>query len=170
MINLPLCIIKREVTHKKQRMTRIISRINRNRLLAVSIGIIYLWFGVLKFFPGVSPADSLAKETITFITFGFIPEKLSILILALLEVSIGFLLILNYRLKKVVVVALVHLIMTFAPMLFFPETSFSDTPFALTLLGQYIMKNIVIICALLYIYPLDNEIKNQQNREKVITQ
>ena len=151
-------------------MTRIISRINRNKLLAISIGIIYLWFGVLKFFPELSPADSLAKETISFVTLDIIPEKLSILILAFLEVSIGFLLVLNYQLKKVVIAALIHLIMTFIPMLFFPEISFSHTPFVLTLVGQYIMKNIVIICALLYIYPLDNEIKNQQNREKIITQ
>src|SRR5690606_24321409 len=153
----PLCRLKRGIISKMQKMTRIISRINRNRLLTISIGIIYLWFCVLEFFPEVSSADSLAKETISFLTFIFISVKLSIFIIAHSDISISLLLILNYQLKKVVIAAIIHLIMTFVPMLFFPETSFSDTPFALTLLGQYIMKNIVIICALLYIYPLDNK-------------
>jgi len=43
------------------------------RLLAISIGLVYLWFGVLKFFPHLSPAEDLAKNTITVLTLGFIP-------------------------------------------------------------------------------------------------
>ena len=136
-------------------MSKIISKINKDRLLAISIGIIYLWFGILKFFPELSPADGLAKQTISVLTFGIIPEKISILLLAILEVGIGTLLIFNYQLKKVIIIALIHLMMTFIPILFFPDTSF-EAPFVLTLLGQYIVKNIVIICALLFIYPIDH--------------
>lgn len=137
-------------------MGRIISRINKFRLLSISIGIIYVWFGVLKFFPELSPADALAKQTITFLTFGLIPEKASIIMLAVLEVGIGLLLIGNLQIKKAVTVAIFHLVLTFIPVLFFPEVSFAETPFVLTLVGQYIIKNIVIISALLFIYPLDN--------------
>ena len=46
-------------------MELFIHRLPKQRLLAISIGICYLWFGVLKFFPGLSPADTLAKETIS---------------------------------------------------------------------------------------------------------
>ncbi|GAA3570045.1 doxx family protein [Snuella lapsa] len=136
-------------------MARFISRINKFRLLSVSIGIIYLWFGGLKFFPELSPADALAKQTITFLTLGFMPEKISILMLAVLEVAIGLFLIFNFQIKKVVVAAILHLVLTFIPMLFFPEISFTKAPFVLTLVGQYIIKNIVIISALLFIYPLE---------------
>jgi hypothetical protein len=78
--------------------------------------------------------------------------------LAIIEVTIGTLLVFNYQLKKVIVATLVHLSMTFIPVLFFPDTSF-EAPFVLTLVGQYIMKNIVIICALLFIYPIEVSIK-----------
>ncbi len=137
-------------------MTGFISRINKNRLLAISIGIIYLWFGVLKFFPGISPADTLAKQTITFLTIGLLPENVSILMLAVIEVTIGLFLTFNFQVKKVVIAAILHLTFTFIPVLFFPEISFSQAPFVLTLVGQYIIKNIVIISALLFIYPIDD--------------
>ena len=139
-------------------MSNLILKINKNKLLAASIGIIYIWFGLLKFFPELSPADGLAKQTISLITFGFIPEKISIIMLAIIEVSIGLLLVFNYQLKKVIIAALVHLLMTFIPVLFFPDISF-EAPFVLTLVGQYIMKNIVIICALLFIYPIEVAMK-----------
>jgi len=32
-------------------------------LLRVSLGIIFLWYGMLKFFPELSPAESLAVNT-----------------------------------------------------------------------------------------------------------
>lgn len=137
-------------------MTDFITRINKHRLLAISIGIIYLWFGALKFFPELSPADALAKQTITFLTFGFLPENVSILILAIIEVIIGLFLISNFQIKKIVIAAILHLTFTFIPVLFFPEISFSQAPFVLTLVGQYIIKNIVIISALLFIYPVDD--------------
>ncbi|WP_242202733.1 doxx family protein [Aestuariivivens insulae] len=137
-------------------MTRFISSINKDRLLSFSIGVIYLWFGALKFFPELSPADALAKQTITFLTIGLIPETISILMLAIIEVAIGLCLVCNFQLKKVVIAAILHLVFTFIPVLFFPDVSFAKAPFVLTLVGQYIIKNIVIISALLFIYPLDN--------------
>jgi uncharacterized membrane protein YkgB len=137
-------------------MTRILLKINKGRLLAISIGIIYIWFGLLKFFPELSPADGLAKHTITLLTFGLIPENISIIMLAILEVGIGLCLLFNFKLKTVVSIAIIHLILTFIPVLFFPEVSFAKAPFVLTLVGQYIIKNIVIISALFFIYPLDN--------------
>ena len=122
------------------------------RMLCISIGIVYVWFGLLKFFPGLSPADILAKQTISLLTFNIIPENVGILLLAIIEVAIGLCLIFNIQLKKVIVAALIHLVLTFIPVVFFPEISFSKAPFSLTLVGQYIIKNIVIISALLLIY------------------
>ncbi|MBD0825441.1 doxx family protein [Aestuariibaculum marinum] len=124
-------------------------------MLGISIGLIYIWFGSLKFFPGVSPADSLAKQTIAILTFELIPEKLSVLILALFEVMIGVFLIVNCKIKFIIRIAIIHLMLTFVPILFFPKISFVSAPFVLTLVGQYIVKNLVIICALFLIYPVD---------------
>ena len=38
--------------------------------LRVSLGIIFFWFGFLKFFPGLSPADQIATVTIEKLRFG----------------------------------------------------------------------------------------------------
>ena len=45
------------------------------------------------------------------------------------------------------------MVCTFTPLLFFPSVSFKYAPYGFTLVGQYIMKNIVIICAALIIWP-----------------
>jgi len=120
-------------------------------ILRVSIGIIYVWFGALKFFPGVSPAEELAKETIHQLTFRLINPELSLLLLALWETGIGVLLISGLYSKVVIRIVLVHMLCTFIPLFLLPGISFTSAPFALTLVGQYIIKNIVIISALFVI-------------------
>lgn len=125
---------------------------SKNNLLAISIGIVYLWLGALKFFPSISPAEDLAKDTINSMTFGLIPSHVSIFLLAIWETGIGLLLISNVYRKMTVSLALVHIILTFAPLIIFPDLVFNNGPFNLTLLGQYITKNIIILFALISIF------------------
>ena len=125
----------------------------RSRILAVSIGIIYLWFGVLKLFPGACPAEELVKETMWMMTFGLIPPKISYFLLALWEVTIGIFLVLNLRKKVIIYLALVHILFTFSPLFLFPSLSFNERIFTLTLVGQYIIKNLIIFSSLLFILP-----------------
>lgn len=129
--------------------------VNRNALslLRISIGIIYLWFGALKFFHGYSPAEDLAINTINKLTFGFIPEPLNIILLAGWECALGILLISGKWLRTALVLLFIHMACTFTPLLFFPSVSFKYAPYGFTLVGQYIMKNIIIICAALIIWP-----------------
>ncbi|WP_181899524.1 DoxX family protein [Flagellimonas nanhaiensis] len=124
----------------------------KNSLLAISVGLVYLWFGTLKFFPDLSPAEGLAKNTIHELTFGLIPGDISIILLAVWEVGIGLFLILSLWRRATVFLALVHMVFTFAPLLFFPNETFNDGPLHLTLLGQYIIKNLIIIAALLMLW------------------
>ncbi len=122
-------------------------------LLRISIGIIYVWFGALKFFPSLSPAESIAKDTIQFLTFDLLPLHIGYFILAVWELSIGILLIFNSFTKFAVILALIHMVLTFTPFIAFTASTFEKTPYAFTLLGQYIFKNIVIICTLIIVYP-----------------
>ncbi len=55
--------------------------------------------------------------------------------------------------KTVVIIALTHMAFTFLPLFFFPDISFSEAPLSLSMIGQYIIKNLIIVCALIYIYP-----------------
>ena len=48
------------------------------KLIRLSLGIIFLWYGMLKFFPILSPAEDLAIKTIDIMFFGLINNTLSI--------------------------------------------------------------------------------------------
>lgn len=122
---------------------------NAMNLLRISIGVIYMWFGALKYFPNLSPADQLAKDTIHLITFGLIPSGVSIILLAIWETALGFVLIMGVWKRVVFYVLLLHMVCTFVPLFFFTDVSFTNSPYAFTLVGQYIMKNLIIIAAAL---------------------
>ena len=122
-------------------------------LLRVSIGIIYVWFGILKFFQGYSPAEDLAIQTINRLTFNLVSQPINIILLAIWEVAVGSLLIVGKWIKGALIALLVHMFCTFTPLFFFPSISFQYAPYGFTLVGQYIMKNIIIISAALVIWP-----------------
>jgi uncharacterized membrane protein YkgB len=138
-------------------MKMMLKHIRKNNFLTLSIGIVYIWFGTLKFFPDLSPAEGLATDTIQELTFGSLPDHVSIVLLALLEVMIGCSFLLNVYRKQIAVVALGHLACTFAPFFFFGEVSFKGNPLLLTLIGQYIIKNLVLIAALFTIIKMDKK-------------
>ncbi len=66
------------------------NQIKNNNLLAVSIGLVYLLFGGLKFFSSLSPAEDLAIATINKITIGLLPGHISITLLGLGSVALIF--------------------------------------------------------------------------------
>lgn len=114
-------------------------------ILRVSIGVIYLWFGVLKFFFGLSPAEHVASQTIHHLTFGLLPDQTAITLLAIWEFSLGILLFSCKWMRLVLIMLFAHMLLTFTPFLFFPHQTFMHLPYDPTLLGQYIIKNIIII-------------------------
>ncbi|MDY3201537.1 MAG: DoxX family membrane protein [Arcobacter sp.] len=125
---------------------------NTIKLMRISLGIIFLWYGILKFFPSLSPAEELAIKTIDIMFFGLINETISIKLLALLEVGIGLGFLSGYYTKIVTIIFLGHMVCTFAPLFILPELSFTHAPYAFTLVGQYIVKNIVFILVGIIIY------------------
>lgn len=120
-------------------------------MLRVSVAIIYLWFGVLKFFPGMSPAQDLAARTIGTLSLGLVPPAAAVFLLAVLETTIGLGLLLARHLRIVLPLMLAQMAGTVAPMLLFPHETFTRAPIAPTLEGQYIFKNLVLVCAALVI-------------------
>ncbi len=114
-------------------------------IITIAIGLVYLWFGTLKFFPGVSPAEDLALQTVHALTFDVFSDRLAIVLLAVWEVGVGLFLIVNLFPKVTLYVALLHMLLTFTPFIFFPEMIFTQAPYGLTLVGQYIMKNLIIL-------------------------
>jgi uncharacterized membrane protein YphA (DoxX/SURF4 family) len=129
--------------------TRITTWMAKNGIvvLRVSLGIVFLWFGVLKFFPNLSPAQDLATRTIEMLTFGIVKGNVSIPLLALWESVIGLGLIFGRYMRVILLLLLVQMIGTITPLFLFPNEAFLRFPFAPTLEGQYIVKNIVLISA-----------------------
>jgi uncharacterized membrane protein YkgB len=120
-------------------------------LLRVSIGIVFLWFGALKFFPGLSPAEQLAAQTIERLTFGFIPAATAVVILAAWECLIGLGMLVGIGQRLTLALLLLQMAGTMTPLVLFPQATFSLAPLVPTLEGQYIIKNLVIISGALVI-------------------
>ena len=124
---------------------------NGVRLLRISLGIIFFWFGVLKFFPGLSPATELATRTIDVLTFGRLPSHVAIDILAAWETLIGIGLLSGIAMRATLALLFVQMVGTITPIFLFPELVFTRVPHAPTLEGQYIIKNLVLISAAIVI-------------------
>jgi uncharacterized membrane protein YkgB len=116
-------------------------------LLRVAIGIVFVWFGVLKFFPGASPAEATAGKTIETLTFGAIPQSTALMILAVWESAIGIGLFVGRWMRAVLLLLFVQMLGTITPLFLFPAETWTVFPIAPTLEGQYIIKNIVIVSA-----------------------
>jgi len=120
-------------------------------LLRISIGVVFVWFGVLKFFPGLSPAEELAARTISVLSFGQIPPSVSLPMLAALETAIGLGLLSGRFLRVTLLLLLLQMAGTVTPLVLFPHETFRVFPIAPTLEGQYIIKNIVLVSAAILI-------------------
>lgn len=120
-------------------------------LLRVGLGVVFLWFGLLKFFPGLSPAQDLAARTIEALTLGLVGPALSLPILAAWEVIIGLGLIAGRWMRITLLLLAAQMLGTVTPLLLFPAEAFTLAPLAPTLEGQYIIKNLVLVAGALVI-------------------
>ncbi len=115
--------------------------------LRMSVGTVFIWFGALKFVPGLSAADNLATETIRTLTFGIVDEPVSRIILAALETAIGVGLISGKFIRVTLLLLFGQMLGTVTPLFLFPDLTWQSLPFAPTLEGQYIIKNLVLLSA-----------------------
>ncbi|MCX6994638.1 MAG: hypothetical protein NTY13_02220 [Chlamydiae bacterium] len=110
-------------------------------VLRVSLGIVFIWFGALKLF-GNSPAVEVITKTI----YWFDPD-IFIPILGFWEMLIGICLLYTPLNRLGLFLLALQMPGTFLPLLLRPEICFISIPFNLTLEGQYIVKNLVLIGA-----------------------
>jgi uncharacterized membrane protein YphA (DoxX/SURF4 family) len=115
--------------------------------LRVTLGIVFFWFGMLKFFPGLSPAQTLAVKTIDVLAFGLLPASVSLVLLALLECAIGLGLISGKFIRLTLLLLAFQMAGAATPLFLFPGEVFTQFPYAPTLEGQYIIKNLVLVSA-----------------------
>ncbi len=114
-------------------------------VLRLSLGAIFLFFGALKFVPRLSPAQDLATRTTDVLSFGLVPAGLSIVLVAALECTIGLGLISGRFLRLTLVLLGFQMIGAMSPLLLFSGELFGGPYHAPTLLGQYVLKDVVLV-------------------------
>jgi putative oxidoreductase len=115
--------------------------------LRITVGAVFLGFGVLKFFPDVSPAQGLSIKTIDLLTFGLIPWHVGIVAIATLECFIGICLLANRWMRVAVWLLVVEFVGILAPLVLLTGRLFSGPYHAPTLEGQYVLKDIILVAA-----------------------
>jgi hypothetical protein len=115
--------------------------------LRLSAGTIYFFFGFQKFFPDLSPAEMLASQSIMRLTANIVDANTALFWLAILECTIGLSFLFKIGMRWLFFIFLFHQASTFLPLFMFPEITFKIAPFAPTLEGQYILKNLVSLAA-----------------------
>lgn len=118
-------------------------------VLRVSIGLIFILFGVMKFVPEASPAEDVATRTMDVLSFGLMPAEATRPLLALFETAIGLGLVTGVLLRVVLIAFFAHMAGVFSALLILHGEMWDGPLAAPSLEGQYIIKNIVLIAACL---------------------
>jgi putative oxidoreductase len=113
-------------------------------ILRVSLGLVFLMFGILKFVPGASPAEELAVRTVQTLSLGMLPAQAAVLLTAVIETFIGLTLVSGRLLRTGLTVMAVALVGIMSPLVLFAADLFPGAP---TLEAQYVLKDIVLVAA-----------------------
>lgn len=122
------------------------SRKHSLSILRWSMGIIFLWFGVLKLFPQPGEAEDLGYRTLHWLSGDRLGQRTALWILGLLELSIGAGLLLKKWMGLVLCLLFLQMAGTFLPLIIFPAESW-DGFLKPSLAGHYIIKNLVLLSA-----------------------
>ena len=123
--------------------------------LRISMGAVYLGFGILKYFPGVSPAQDLALATTHLLSFGLVPalvpDSVAMVLIATLECTVGLLLLAGRWLRLTISLLAVHLVGILSPIVLLTGRMFDGPHHMPTLEGQYVLKDLIVLTATMVI-------------------
>jgi uncharacterized membrane protein YkgB len=119
--------------------------------LRIAVGLVFLGFGVLKFFPGVSPAESITRATTHILFLGLVPGGVAMVMIATLECVIGVCLLANRGMRLAIWLLAIEFVGILSPLVLLPGRLFAGPHHAPTLEGQYVLKDIILVAAALVI-------------------
>ncbi|HVF44380.1 MAG TPA: DUF417 family protein [Pyrinomonadaceae bacterium] len=123
---------------------RALASLRRNgvRALRAALGLVFLWFGVLKLVDA-SPVMELLRHT-----YSFLPLKSFAAVLGVWEVLVGAGLISGRALRWALLLMCLHMAGTFGALLLSPSIFFHHgNPLWLTVEGEFVIKNVVLVAA-----------------------
>ena len=109
--------------------------------LRVSLGIVFVWFGALKVFD-VTPVSDLVTSTVYWFDSAWIVP-----ILGILEILVGLGLLFGVLLRLTLLLFAFQMVGTFLVLVLLPEISFQDGNLLLTVEGEFVVKNLVLLSA-----------------------
>jgi len=110
------------------------------RLLRIALAIVFIWFGLLKVL-GRSPVVDLVAQTVYWV-----PPAFFVPFLGFWEVLVGLGLLCGVALRLVLLLFWLQLAGTFLVLVARPDIAFqSGNPFLLTTVGEFVIKNLVLI-------------------------
>lgn len=116
-------------------------------VLRVAVGAVFLGFGVLKFFPGVSPAQGLVIATTDNLALGLVPGQVALVGIAAVECFIGLCMLAGRWMRLAIWLLALELVGILSPLVLLPGRLFSGPYSAPTLEGQYVLKDVILIAA-----------------------
>ncbi|MGH3780173.1 MAG: hypothetical protein ACRDRO_05945 [Pseudonocardiaceae bacterium] len=123
--------------------------------LRISMGMVYFGFGILKYFPGVSPAQDLALATTHLLSFGLVPTVVpggvAMALIATLECTIGLLLIAGRGLRLAISLLAGQLAGILSPAVLLAGRLFAGPHHMPTLEGQYVLKDVILVAVVMVI-------------------
>ena len=125
-------------------------------LLRISLGVVFVWFGALKV-ANVTPVGELVAGTLPFVDpTWFVP------FLGGVELALGLALLFGRAITVVSAVLVAHLCGTFLVLVMQPELAFQNgNPLLLTTIGEFVIKNVVLIASALVLAARLREVKAQ---------
>lgn len=136
---------------------------NNIALLRISMGAVIFGFGILKYFPGVSPAENLVLETTKLLTFNLIPGNVAMVLFATVECTIGLSLMIGRGLRAIRYLLVLWTLGILSPAVLLTKELFMGPYYAPTLVGQYVLKDIILLTAALVIATTLSQVHNAES-------
>lgn len=111
-------------------------------LLRLAVAVVFVWFGFLKVIDR-SPVADLVADTVYWV-----PSDLFVPVLGIWEMAVGLGLLLRFALRVTLLLFWAQMAGTFLVLVVHPDLSFqSNNPLLLTMTGEFVVKNLVLISA-----------------------
>lgn len=111
-------------------------------LVRVALGAVFVWFGALKLIGG-SPVEDLVAATLHWL-----PRPIAVRGLGALEVLVGLGLVTLVAARITFLLFFVQMLGTFSVLVLHPSLAFQGrNPLMLTTLGEFVVKNLVLLTA-----------------------
>lgn len=135
----------------------------------ISIGIVFIWFGLLKVL-GTSPVAAVVEQL-----FPWTPASISLPAIGIFEVVLGVAFVTGFALRITLALFWLHMTGTFLVPVLQPDLAFQGgNPLYLTATGEFVIKNLVLISAGLVVggtvrktnerrFPHSNAVRSETN-------